>query len=561
MEKKNKPKIIIILSIIVTFAFLIFVLINMQKDNINLLITSLFIGIMSILLIFPFKKSKNSNIIALLIIGLTVFNAYTFAKPDNVTVSSEFIKNMQNSSLNDALEYFKSHNIAVTEKYDYSDYIPKYYILYQDIVDKKIDDVKDVELIISNGPNYNIDVIMPSFIGENIDMLSNFIDKNFLSNVNIEFISDTSEPNTIISQSTSGKMKRNDKITFTVSKSSFTEIDMINLYGKSLLDAELWLNKNSINYKVEYDYNDMDRNYVFGQSINENTKITESDSVTIYVSKGKSIVVPNLLDMTKDEITKWISSNNLNVEYKEEYNKDYENGKVISVNYKENDVIEQGSNVIITISKGSLKMIKYTTLSDFKLWANDNGVKYEVDYAFSDSVSKGNLIKCSHLENDIIADNTTVILTISNGKAISVPNFKGMTKSDIQSKCNSLGLNCSFSYYGYTVSTKKDIGITQTINAGKQVTSGTYVKISLSSGIAQTFTVEINETDLVINSASKTIDSLKKLFSQKYPGVNFNFVTKSSNTYNNAGFIHENSSVKNGTRVTQGKTYTVTITS
>lgn len=561
MEKKNKPKIIIILSIIVTFAFLIFVLINMQKDNINLLITSLFIGIMSILLIFPFKKSKNLNIIALLIIGLTVFNAYTFAKPNNITVSSEIIKNMQNSSLNDALEYFKSHNITVTEKYDYSDYIPKYYILYQDIVDKKIDDVKEVELIISNGPNYNIDVIIPSFIGENIDMLSNFIDKNYLSNVNIEFISDTSEPNTIISQSTSGKMKRNDKITFTVSKSSFTEIDMINLYGKSLLDAELWLNKNSINYKIEYDYNDMDRNFVFGQSINENTKITENDSVTIYVSKGKSIVVPNLLNMTKDEITKWISSNNLNVEYKEEYNKDYENGKVISVNYKENDVIEQGSNVIITISKGSLKMIKYTTLSDFKLWANDNGVKYEVDYAFSDSVSKGNLIKCSHLENDIIADNTTVILTISNGKAISVPNFKGMTKSDIQSKCNSLGLNCSFSYYGYTVSTKKDIGITQTINAGKQVTSGTYVKISLSSGIAQTFTVEINETDLVINSASKTIESLKKLFNQKYPGVNFNFVTKLSDTYGNAGFIHENSSVKNGTRVTQGKTYTVTITS
>ena len=48
MEKKNKPKIIIILSIIVTFAFLIFIVINMQKDSINLLITSLFVGIMSI---------------------------------------------------------------------------------------------------------------------------------------------------------------------------------------------------------------------------------------------------------------------------------------------------------------------------------------------------------------------------------------------------------------------------------------------------------------------------------------------------------------------------------
>ena len=194
-------------------------------------------------------------------------------------------------------------------------------------------------------------------------------------------------------------------------------------------------------------------------------------------------------------------------------------------------------------------MIKYTSLSDFKLWASDNGVKYEINYSFSDSVTRGNLIKCSHTENDIITDGDTVILTISNGKAVIVPNFKGMSKVDIQNKCNSL------------VSTNKDIGVTQTIAASRQVVSGTYIKIALSSGIAKTFVVEINETDLVINNADKTIASLKSLFSQKYPGVNFNFITRSSNTYNNSGFIHENSSVKNGTRVIQGKTYTVTITS
>lgn len=139
------------------------------------------------------------------------------------------------------------------------------------------------------------------------------------------------------------------------------------------------------------------------------TKLTESDVITISVSKGKSIVVPDLTKLSRDEVMKWITDNNLNVEYKEEYNKDYDAGKVISVNYKENDIIEQGSTVIITTSKGSLKMIKYTSLSDFKLWASDNGVKYEINYSFSDSVTMGNLIKCSHTENDIITDGDTVI--------------------------------------------------------------------------------------------------------------------------------------------------------
>ena len=560
MEKKNKPKIIIILSIIVTFAFLIFIVINMQKDSINLLITSLFVGIMSILLIFPFKKFGVSNLIALLLIGLTAFNAYTFAKPSDV-VSDNVIKNYQNGSLSDALEYFANNNIKVVTKYDYSDYFPKYHIINQSVIGSNLSDVKELELLVSNGPSYDVQVVLPSFVGESVDALADFINTNYLSNVDIKFVDDTAQPNTIISQSVSGKVKRSDKIEFSVSKAPFKEVDMINLCGKSLYDAKLWLDMNGISYNIEYDYNDLDRGFVFKQSIDDGTKLTESDVITISVSKGKSIVVPDLTKLSRDEVMKWITDNNLNVEYKEEYNKDYDAGKVISVNYKENDIIEQGSTVIITTSKGSLKMIKYTSLSDFKLWASDNGVKYEINYSFSDSVTRGNLIKCSHTENDIITDGDTVILTISNGKAVIVPNFKGMSKADIQNKCNSLGLNCSFSYYGYTVSTNKDIGVTQTIAASRQVVSGTYIKIALSSGIAKTFVVEINETDLVINNADKTIASLKSLFIQKYPGVNFNFITRSSNTYNNSGFIHENSSVKNGTRVIQGKTYTVTITS
>ena len=263
MEKKNKSKIIIVLSIIVTFAFLIFIVINMQRDSINLLITSLFVGIMSILLIFPFKKFGVSNLIALLIIGLTAFNAYTFARPSDV-VSDDVIRNFQNSSLSDALEYFSSNNINVVTKYDYSDYFPKYYIINQSIIDSNLSDVKELELLVSNGPSYDVQVILPSFVGESVDVLTDFINKNYLSNVDINFVDDTTvSANTIINQSLFGKVRRSDKIEISVSKATFKDINMINLYGKSLFDAKLWLDMNSINYTIEYDYNDLDRGLVF----------------------------------------------------------------------------------------------------------------------------------------------------------------------------------------------------------------------------------------------------------------------------------------------------------
>ena len=562
MEKKKQPKIIIILSILITFGFLIFIVINMQKENINLLITTLLLGLIAILLIFPEKKSKIPTLIALLIICLTGFNAYTFARP-NKDEKKELtnIKNLQGKPLNEALNYAKEVGIEIIEKYDYSDYFEKYYIINQNIINEQAENIEKLELIISKGPNYNIDTNIPSFIGENVQELMTYINKNYLNNVEIEFIENENEPNIIVTQSVTGNIKRNTKIKFEVSKSPFKEIEMENLKNKTLFEAKLWLEINSVKYEIEYDYNELDKNIVFYQSIEEKTTLTENDTVKLKISKGPSITVPNLKEMTKEDITKWITENNLNIEYIEEYNKDYEIGKIIDANYKENDIIEQGTTIVIKTSKGSLKMINFTNLSDFKIWANNNNVKYEINYSFSETIAKGNLIKSSHSENDIIAENETVILTISNGKAITVPNFKGMKKNDIINKCNQLGLNCTFKYYGYTVSTSKDIAVTQTITSGKQVASGTYITISLSSGIAQTYTVEINETDLVINNATQTIQNLKTLFSQKYPGVIFNFVTKASNTYNNAGFIHENSSVKNGTKVTQGKTYTVTITS
>ena len=559
MKKIKLSRIIILFSILIGLAFLAYIALNINKNNLVLLLNSLLLTLISIILLFPSKK-VNNGLIGLLLICITGLNAYTFAKPEEKK-EIKFVANMYNMNLNEVLEYAKENNIELIQNYDYSDYIEKYHIISQDINNEELENVRKLNIIISNGPNYNADASIPNFVGLELNELLEYKNKNFLNNIEITFVKDDSEPNTIIYQSKTGNIKRNTKIEIKVSKKEFSEIEMIDLKNKSLFEAKLWLDENSINYELKYDFSELDKNYVVEQNIDVGTTIKEEDTIILTISKGPSIKVPNLKEMTTEEIMKWITDNNLEIIYKEEYNKDVELGKVISVNYEEGETIEQGTEIIIITSKGSLKMIKFTNLYDFKDWANANNVKYEVEYSFSDSISKGELIKSSHEENAIITDNDTVTLTLSNGKAVTVPNFKGMSKSEITTKCNSIGLTCQFKDYGYTTSTKANIAVTQSVSAGKQVVSGSYVTISLSKGIAQTYTVQINETDLVINNSSKTIERLKSLFASKYPGVTFKFVTKASNTYNNAGFIHENSAVKNGTKVTQGKTYTVTITS
>ena len=59
------------------------------------------------------------------------------------------------------------------------------------------------------------------------------------------------------------------------------------------------------------------------------------------------------------------------------------------------------------------------------------------------------------------------------------------SKGVIKTKCESLGLTCSFKYGGETESTGKDIAINQSQRSGATVASGTNIIITLSSGIIE----------------------------------------------------------------------------
>ena len=407
-------------------------------------------------------------------------------------------------------------------------------------------------------------VILSSFVGREIDEFLEEIERQHLNNVKVNFkINEYNAKNIIISQSKTGEVRRNDEIIIEVSlgkKSELSEINMISLIGKNSFEASLFLGQNGINYEIKYDFSDSPTDTVIAQSVEPETIVKPFDTkVIITVSKGSKIKVPNLLEMTTDQIIKWVTDNNLKISLSDAYDSKIEAGKVINANYKENDEISEGSLIKVVTSKGPLKMPSFKSLSEFRIWANTYNVKYDEEYEFNSSVSKGNIIKFSLSPNDLIDENIPIVVTISNGKAVSIPNFVGKTKDEITASCKSLGLSCSFSYSSYST-TPKDVALSQNKKAGSNVISGTSVLIYLSKGSAQTFTVEIYESQLTFGNADKTIDTLKKYFTTNYPGVTFNFTKQKTNVFPNSGYIHEDSPVKDGTKVTQGKTYKVIIT-
>lgn len=541
-----------------------------QTNQLFLILNSAHIVIISILFILTMLTDsiKNQKVMSIITsIFITLYITFNFLiTTNNINLPTQaLLEDFTNKNINEVMTWASANKIEIEQVYEYSDIIPEYHIISQSIVPNTLlKNVKKINLIVSSGPNYDKLVVIPNMIGWNIDDALKTINDNFLNNVNIQYvINEEIERDYIFDQSIKGQMRRNEPLTLKVSlgsKESLIPVNMIDLKNKKMFDATLWLKRNGIQYTLKYEFSDkVSRNYIIGQSILKDTTVDPTkDKVTLIVSKGKEIIVPDLTMMSIDDVTNWIIENNLKIKYEDRYDLNIPIGNIIETNYKEGDIIEEETTIYIVTSKGQLRMPKFSSLNEFRSWASKYDISIKEEYEFNENVKKGNIIKFSHEENGIIEPTDTIIVYISNGAPVTIPNFVGTSKGNIKTTCTKLDLICSFTYSGYS-STAKDVAVSQNKKAGSVVVSGTNVNINLSLGPAKTFTIQVSEAQLSIGSADGTIATLKSWFNKNYPGVTFNFVKKASNELP-PGYIHENSPIKDNSKVTQGKTYYVWIT-
>lgn len=574
--KKQITYAILSLTFVLGLGYLIYTLVNTSDMIANLaniigvvILTSFTVifTIMSFKIISKSTQLKGKVLFPITSLLLSLFIGFNLlASLGVISFPKEAaLNNFTNEKITSVLSWASKNNIKIQQVYESSDTVIKDHVIRQNIEEGTLlKDVKTIEIVISSGPSYDKTVIVPTMYGWNIDDVIKFINDNHLIGVDIEYKYSSEKKDTVIDQDNSGEIRRSDKITITLSLGLESELGtskMIDLTGKSLFDATLWLKRNGVPYDLQYEFNTkVERNYVIKQGKTVNTIVDpKSDKVTLTISKGKEIIVPDLTTMTMEDITNWIVDNNLKIDFESKFDDKISIGGIIESSVKKGDVIEEETLVHIVTSKGQLKMQKFDSLAEFRQWAQTYGVNYKEDYEYNSTIPQGGIISFSHKENDIIHNNDIVTVTVSNGKAITIPSFIGKTKSNITSTCSSLGLNCTFYYSTYS-SSAKDTALSQNKTAGSQVINGTYVNIGLSKGAAKTSVVQFNESQLSIGNPDETISTLTNWVSSQYPDVTFTFVKKVSSVYENGGFIHENSPIKEGSVVTQGQSYQIWIT-
>ena len=428
--------------------------------------------------------------------------------------------NFQGKSLTEVIKWANKNKVSVNQQYEYSDMIPEYKVISQELKKDKNNKITEITVAVSEGANPSKEIMVPNMVSWDDERVVKFVNDNYLSNVNIEFVSSDKAQNTVIEQNTSGTMKRNDELKLTFSygeELGFSEVKLSDLTNMSKFEVELYMKKNQLKYKLSDDFSKtIKKGHVAKQSIKagETVKINDQE-IEVTLSKGPKIKVPELKNMTTTEITEWAIKNRIKLSFIDKYDSDVKENSIIEVDHKKGDIVEQGSVIKVTLSRGALKMPKFKSLDDFYDWANKYEIKYEEKHEFSDKVKAGEVIKYSYKAGEAIKNNDIIIVTISDGEKTTVPNLKGLTKDEAAAKLKKLNLKYSFVYEASDSAKNKVID--QSIKAGSEISSNTTITVTLSNGKKE---------------SSKKVEERKN---NTQPTNNSSSTNNNSNTNNNSG--------------------------
>lgn len=399
------------------------------------------------------------------------------------------VLDFRNKQVVEAMKWANNHKINLKTKYEYSDEFKQNTVISQDIKpDTPTTKVKSLEVVVSSGPNYDLEVNIPDMVGWDVDEVVKLIKKNKLKNVVIDYeFHDEVKRDTAFEQNKNGKMKRNDelKLKFSLGKEEdLKPVDLKDLTNMEEFDATLWLKRNGVKFEIIREYHeDIKKGNVIRTDPLHGTNIKQSETtVKLYISKGKKIKAPDFTKMSLEEIESWANKNNMKISYGSEYHTEIKIGNVIRASVKAGDGVDEETEIYIITSKGPLKMISYSDhdMDKIRSFASEYGLQLVVNEEFSDSVEKGAIISVDKKAGQTLSQSETITVVISRGKKKSIPNFVGMTIGNAKKACNEYGLSCSFNY-AYSNKTK-DTVINQNKNAGSEVSEGTSVILTVSNG-------------------------------------------------------------------------------
>ena len=262
-----------------------------------------------------------------------------------------------------------------------------------------------------------------------------------------------------------------------------------------------WAEKNKITIHQEYEYSDMIEEYhVISQDITDKS-LKSVKELTVSISEGanpsKEIILPNMVTWDSERVLKYVKDNHLNKFNASSACPILPQAFIRGATAKDT-VIEQNTSgtfrrndeLNLKFSYGEELGFEEVTLIDFKnkskfeveFYMKQHQLRYDFEEDFDSKIKKGFAVKQNIKAGEVVkVDDERVVVTISKGPKVKVPDIKKMTIVEVTEWAIKNRLKINFTE-AYDDSVKVNGIIDANYQKGDIIEQGSVVKVTLSLG-------------------------------------------------------------------------------
>jgi beta-lactam-binding protein with PASTA domain len=291
--------------------------------------------------------------------------------------------------------------------------------------------------------------------------IEKWIDDNKLTGVKISTAnSDVIEADHVVSYSltddTEENFVRKSRATVVVSLGPATQSDTVVVSDfSSMKTAEIvqWGKDNGVTITLSEAFDDyISAGSVVSQSIKADTEILKSETLSVVISKGKPIAVPDFSSMTQDEASTWAKNNNIALVLLQRYSADIGPGVLMAQDVAAGAEMQQGDELKLTYSLGHVEVASFVgrTKLDILNWqteVNAKGADIVLSFskAYGEKGTADKIIRQSP-KNDTVDPGAKIRVTLSLGMKLLTPDFSGKTENECKQIAQQAGIVVLFNY-------------------------------------------------------------------------------------------------------------------
>lgn len=412
------------------------------------------------------KLIVTSIVIAVLLVG--AYFLYTI-------IDSVKVPTLVGMTLTDATDWAQKNKITLSAKNSYDFATDEGTIISQEIkAGDKIRKNSTITIGVSLGADPDEAITFPDVTTMTASQIETWISDNKLTGVKIVTAnSDVVEVDHVISYTltddTEANFKRKSRATINVSlgpKSLATTVVVIDFSSKKAGEVLQWGTDNNVTIKLEESFDDyIAAGYVISQSVKVDTEIKRTEPITVYISVGKSIIVPNFAAMSIDEANAWAKLNGVTLTTQERYSSSNNKGTLYAQSIAAGSSMKASDELKLTYSIGRVDVASYIGKTKLELvtWQNTVNAKQanihlNFSTAYGEKGSADKIISQS-IKNDFVSPGTTINVVVSLGMKLLTPDFSKLTMAECTALGQSAGVTILYNYqYSTTVANGMVIG-------------------------------------------------------------------------------------------------------